>query len=403
MIKHWPILNLRTFLFFYHSSVTIIISFLPVYFQSEGLSETEIGWLMAIGPCAALFSQPFWGIMSDKYKTIKRMILICLFGVLFSSTILFQMSTFLGLLAACALMFFFNAPTGALADSLTQRTSERYKISFGSIRTFGSLGFAFTALISGQILSQIGIRNMYYPYLFYIIIAFLVSWRIFDVPSSNTPVRVTDAVKLASSPRFFMFLLISMFFSIGHRTNDSFLGLYISKLGGGESLIGLAWFVAVLSEALAFATSRFWFRRYSELTFIIIAGVIYTIRWLLSSIADNSELIILLQVFHGLSFGIFYTASFKFISKLAPKELQATGHLLFISVFFGLSGIIGSAVGGAVLERLGGSALYKDLAFFSMAGILGVLVYQFVDRKNSVMVQKGTIGFSGKSIGLERE
>ncbi|WP_347834968.1 hypothetical protein [Gracilibacillus sp. JCM 18860] len=27
---------------------------------------------MAIGPFIAIFSQPFWGYMSDKYQTVKK-------------------------------------------------------------------------------------------------------------------------------------------------------------------------------------------------------------------------------------------------------------------------------------------------------------------------------------------
>ena len=36
--------------------------------------------------------------------------------------------------------------------------------------------------------------------------------------------------------------------SIGHRANDSFMGIYITELGGNEGLVGLAWFIGVISE-----------------------------------------------------------------------------------------------------------------------------------------------------------
>lgn len=61
-------------LFSFYATNAIIIGYLPFYLQYKGLNGTEIGWVLAIGPLASIFSQPFWGFMSDKYKTVKRII-----------------------------------------------------------------------------------------------------------------------------------------------------------------------------------------------------------------------------------------------------------------------------------------------------------------------------------------
>ncbi|WP_269431652.1 MFS transporter [Bacillus sp. JCM 19034] len=77
--------RLMAYLFFIHSTMTIIVGYIPVYFQGEGLSNSEVGLLMAIGPIATIIAQPFWGYMSDKYKSIKRMLLIAISGVILSA------------------------------------------------------------------------------------------------------------------------------------------------------------------------------------------------------------------------------------------------------------------------------------------------------------------------------
>ena len=122
-MRNRPIIYLSLFLFFFHSSVTVIMSFLPIYFQERELSGTQIGWLMAVGPFTALFAQPFWGYMSDKYKTVKKILIICLIGVIFSSILLFQMNSFVSFLFLCGIFFSFFGPIGALGDSLTQKTT----------------------------------------------------------------------------------------------------------------------------------------------------------------------------------------------------------------------------------------------------------------------------------------
>jgi len=53
--------SLKLLLFLFHATNTIILSFLPLYLKFKGLSGTEIGWVLAIGPFASIISQPFWG------------------------------------------------------------------------------------------------------------------------------------------------------------------------------------------------------------------------------------------------------------------------------------------------------------------------------------------------------
>lgn len=393
MNKH-AVLYLSIFLFFFHSSVTIMSNFLPLYFQEHGLTATKIGWLMAIGPFAALFSQPFWGYMSDKYKTVKRMVLICLIGMTISSAVLFQMNSFLMLILLCGIFYSFMSPIGALGDSLAQKTSSVSGTAFGRIRMWGSVGFAATSLIGGALLSRIGLDYLLYLFLLYALITLLVIRKVSDINVSAKPIYLNDAIKVICQPRFLLFLFFIMFVTITHRTNDSFVGLYIKELGGSESLIGLAWFVAVMAEATVFLLSPYWMRFFNEMTYLVIAAGLYGGRWLLFSLAEMPFHVILLQSLHGITFGVFYLCAFQFVTKLIPEEFRATGQLVFISAFFGLSGIIGSLGGGFILDLAGGAALYKVLGYCALAGCISLAVYKMYSNKKMGQLQ----GLQEKSV-----
>ncbi|MDQ0243597.1 PPP family 3-phenylpropionic acid transporter [Bacillus fengqiuensis] len=387
MHKH-AVLYLSVFLFFFHSSVTIMSNFLPLYFQEHGLSATKIGWLMAIGPFTALFSQPFWGYMSDKYKTVKRMVLICLIGMTISSVILFQMNSFFALIFLCGLFYSFMSPVGALGDSLAQKTSSVLGTAFGRIRMWGSVGFAATSLIGGALLARIGLDYLLYLFLVYALVTLVLIRKVSDVNVSSKPIYLKDAVRVIVQPRFLFFLFFIMFVSITHRANDSFAGLYIKELGGSESLIGLAWFVAVAAEAAVFLLSPYWMRFFNEMTYLVIAAGLYGVRWLLLSLAETPSHVILLQSMHGMTFGVFYLCAFQFVTKLIPDEFRATGQLVFISAFFGLSGIIGSLGGGFILDFAGGAALYQLLSYCALAGCIGLIVYKtYLNKKEMSQVQ----------------
>src|SRR5699024_11161455 len=136
---------------------------------------------------------------------------------------------------------------------------------------------------------------------------------------------------------FCYFLLLMVFISITHRASDSYIGLYIMELGGSERFVGMGGFVGVLSEAVVFVLAGLWFRKLHPFIFVIIAGALYSTRWLLYSVATGATYIIFLQVLHGLTFGVFYVAAFSYISRLIPNRLQSTGHLIFFATFFGVS------------------------------------------------------------------
>ncbi|MCK0471912.1 MFS transporter [Halalkalibacter sp. APA_J-10(15)] len=368
--------RLMAYLFFIHSTMTIIVGYIPVYFQAEGLSSSQVGLLMAIGPLATIIAQPFWGYMSDKYKSIKRMLLVAIIGVIISSIMFLFIDSFLGFMVLMFVLFLFISPTTALGDSLAQQTAHVQRISFGRIRMWGSLGFGITSLLTGYLLSIVGVENIMYPMLTMAIISFFFVLNIQDAPQTNKPVTVIDAFKLSMNPALLLFLGCVLFISVTHRANDTYLGLYIVELGGPEAMIGWAWFIGVSTEAIVFATSAYWFRKWSPLTFVIIAGFIYACRWFMLSLLSEPWILLPLQALHGVTFGLLYLTAFQFVNFLIPKHLQATGHVLFITIVFGLSGIIGSLLGGHLIDITSMNQLYVFMSISALFGTCSLIVFK---------------------------
>src|SRR5690625_5140796 len=178
MAKQDSLVSLKSLLFLFFATNTIILTFLPLYLQYKGLSGTEIGWVLAIGPFASIISQPFWGYLSDKYKTVKRMLILSVIGMIIASLIFFQMNALIAILIFGAIFYFFASPVGALSDSLAQRRAQELRISFGSIRTWGSIGFGFSTLIIGEILNNTGVEYMVWPYVILGSILLIVAFKI---------------------------------------------------------------------------------------------------------------------------------------------------------------------------------------------------------------------------------
>ncbi|WP_337017947.1 MFS transporter [Oceanobacillus massiliensis] len=219
---------------------------------------------------------------------------------------------------------------------------------------------------------------MIIPYLFFATFSLIVVFRLKDVEGESVPVQLSDIGRLFKNKPFLIFMGLVMFIMVGHRVNDSYMGLYIAELGGTEGLIGIAWFAGVAAEALVFGFANFWFKKYHSLIFMIAAGLVYALRWFLYSWMDSPYGIVGLQILHGVSFGVFYSAAFQYVTGLIPRSMQSTGHLLFFAGFFGITGIIGSLGGGMIMDAFGGETLYFIMGIIAVTGTVLLTIYHIL-------------------------
>ncbi|TXC90489.1 MFS transporter [Metabacillus litoralis] len=369
---------LKLFLFFIQAIGFICTSYLPIYLLHKGYSATEVGMLLAIGPFASLLSEPIGGYVSDKIRSIKKVLLFCIAGMIFSGFVFFQLDSFTAMAILIYCLFFFLAPTGGLSDSLSQKTADKTNVSFGSIRMWGSLGYGISSITIGYLLSYLGVDNIVIPFMFFCVSLFIIGIFLTDIKvtdGSESKVNFKDAFLLLKSIRFTVFLIIVLFITLGHRANDLYLSVFIQKVGGTETTIGWAFFWGVATEVLVFFTSGYWYRKYKDLTFIIFAALLYGIRFIGMSFASSSVELIFYQLLHGVTFGVFFTVALSYVTKIVPARLQSTGHVLLISVFFGYSGMISALVGGKFIDTYSIFSLYLLIGCAAIFGAVLLMIY----------------------------
>lgn len=368
------ILSLRAYNFFYFSLLSIFISFLPVYLTYRGVTPAQIGVLIGAGSFIGILSQPFWGMVSDRYKTLKRIILLTLGLSIAAGILLFTSTSLLVLFLLVGAMYFFLLPTDPLTESLNYRIAELHSTSFGSIRTFGAVGYATASLFIGWTLDRLGMGQLVWLFVGYGVFAYACALVMKDAPASSKSLSWRELKQFILYPKTQRFFLLVLIAATPHRTNDSFLGVYVQSLGGTTGDVGQAWFLAAVSEVAFFAVSAKLLARWSELRLIMLASALYAIRYVLCAIAPSAEWVVYLQLTQGITFVLFYTATIQYLYKIIPEEWQATGQTVLAVLFFGISGIIGSLVGGWLFQQGGGAALYWAMGICSAAAFVYCLI-----------------------------
>ena len=75
---------------------------------------------------------------------------------------------------------------------------------------------------------------------------------------------------------------------------------------------------------------------------------------MLLSRAHGAGALVLLQLFHGLTFGLFWGASIRMLGGIIPPALRATGQALYAAVVFGGGNAVGYQLSGLGYDRFGG-------------------------------------------------
>ncbi|WP_338024251.1 MFS transporter [Aquibacillus albus] len=366
---------LKALSFMHFGGKAIILPFLPLFLHYQNFNSIEIGTIMGVSPLISIFAQPFIGFVSDKYKTIKRLLILLYFAVIAASFGIFFFGDFWIVFLSFIVFHFALSPCTPLIDSMCiQSLGTKRKHDYGKIRLWGSVGFALTAIISGPILSWVGIDKIYILlWLITLLTIFLISF-LKDQNQSTTPVHLKGVAEVINNKKFVVFLLLCLLVMIPHRTNDTMIVLHLENLGATTLLVGLAFGLAAASEVPVFYFLTKKMSEYNPLLLLGIVATIYTVRWALYGLITSPFIIALFQLSQGITFGLFWLIALQTAVSFVPNHLRSTGQALLTSTCFGLGGAIGGTVGGWILDHLGSMVMYRVMALLTLIAVIAIFL-----------------------------
>lgn len=374
---------LRALYFGYYAQQAILLPYLPLYFLGKDFDSIQIGILITAGTFVAVFIQPVWGYISDRFQTVKTLIVILWCGTIVTSVGLFAAKGFSATLIFIVVLYIFLIPSAPLLDSIAIKASESSGASYGSFRLWGSIGFTLMALLSGFIFRFIGgIENIQYIYWAVWVIPLTLLIFLKDQKSEvTTRVTLKAVLTLLKNYPLLWFMLMVFLLMIPHRMNDSLLGVYMQDLGASAQVIGLAWAIAAASEIPTFILLYRFMHRYHELSVLFIISCIYVVRWTFYALTDDPLIILILQTGHSITFAAFWIVAVQYVDRLVPPHLRSTGQSLLSAVFLGLAGLIGGLVGGWLYDQSGGVAMYMFAVGLSLISSI-LLLFTHLRRKS---------------------
>ncbi|UJF31616.1 MFS transporter [Paenibacillus hexagrammi] len=373
---------LKLFTFSFFMTMGIVVTFFPLYFDYKGYSKLQIGLLYSIGPLIGIATNLLWGFMSDKYQTVKKIMIILIVGQLIAAVFVFTSNWFTLLYICLAIFFFFQQPVNSLNDSQLMLHVQTSRTSYASFRVWGSIGFAFAAGFFGWLLKLFG--SGLTPFLCFITIScsLILVFLLKDGRRSGKKMEFGGMVNIIRSRKFVWFLVLTVVMSVSHRFNDGFLALHMRQLGAPDSIIGYSWMASALSEIPVFFFLSKYGHKFKELPLLAFAGLAYTVRFFIMGMVEQPIWIIAIQLLHSITFGIFLFTAIRYMQQIVPDEYRASGQAIFAATWSSVAGLISGTLGGWIFDVWGGSMLYftgASLSFLSAIGFLATHLFQSDD------------------------
>ena len=361
--------------FLYYGYVGASQGYLAPYLRGLGFPGSAIGAVTMAAQLVAAPAALVWSHTADRRGARESILRTCALGALLAICWLPWARTPLAVGAVLVVHAAFAAAVVPLLDSLTMEWARRAaQRSYARTRLFGSLGFVVVAQGLGAALWARGDRSTdrLMPLA---TVACVAGYALLlnlhgpapssfgaDAPPSSrsSPLRSMLAL-LGNAGVVWLFALCAVHWAACAPYHLLF-GVLVRDEGLPSVAIGAGLSLGVLAELVALWAFPTLLRRFELSGLLAAACSASALRWWLMSRVHGAPSLVLLQLFHAATFGLWWACAVEAMGRLVPVPVRATGQALFSALVFGAGNAIGYELSGAAYQRFGSASPLFGLA-----------------------------------------
>ena len=354
-----------------------------VYLQSIGFSASAIGVLNAISSAVAIVSVAFWGMISDRIGSLRKVLIVVLAGGALLYGLVPMVPT--GLAFSQVLFFvylptvnFFRASMSPYAENILVRNCNELRLNFGVLRSMGSFLFTVGSLIIAAWLPTLGVKNTFWVTGLLMTIPIALTFFARE-PQAKAPSKKKgekgslNMGELFQNKAYVAFLIFGFLFYIAATCEANYIPFFMESAGVDSQRYGIVLAYRALLE-IPFLVLMVRLRQRFPLRVLVLgATVLMAVECLGFGLFVHSlPTMLVFCTFYGLGNGLFLGSSLNYVYELAPNHLKASAQAFFSSVA-SVAGILGNLLGGMVFDAIGAKYFY-----LVTAGVYGVSVCVFL-------------------------
>ena len=352
-----------------YSHVAVLLTFFPLWMRGVGLSEAQIGVIIAAATLVRGGANLVIGHFADVSGKRKMLLQGCTLAALACCGIFEITRSYSGVFAGYVLMSATVASLIPLSESIILPRLKELRFEFGVLRSFGSASVVAIALLLGWAVDRQGIGI--------VLTALAVSFIAQSVVGLGLPGRSmhlhtekkAPLLAVLRLPGYLWFLVAASFSHAAHGFFYSFSTFYWIDAGVSASTVGQLWAIGVISEIVVFSLSHRMLPQMRAQMLILLACCCGIVRWGLLAVSNDAFTAVAVQAMQGLTLGLTQVGVAKFIQDHVPTSVLSTGTGLFAACSNGFIRAPFILVGGLIYASHPGGVFALAAAICSLAAI----------------------------------
>ncbi len=345
-----------------------------LYLYHLDFTAAQIGIVSMTRSVSLIIFPALWARIADRFNCRRPVFVFC--GV--SSAVLwafyYTAHDFTSVFIVTAVYGMFYAPVISFLEAFSMDALDRRKGEYGKVRAWGTLSFILISVIMGVVIDKFPIR---------IVLSSILIGSVFQAiiaPAAPRDRKKTELShksqpSIAGDRRILVFLVCAFLMLLSHGTYYGFFSIHLERLGYSATFIGAAWSLASVAEMCVMLNSNRILNSLSYERLLFYTFPAAALRWIVLALTSSPAAIILTQLLHAFTFGVFHITSILYMDRLTSEAAKTTGQAVNNAVTYGLGMTAGYLLNGLLYESIGGFYLFGISGFVALAG--GVLFKRF--------------------------
>ncbi|MER2493578.1 MFS transporter [Catenovulum sediminis] len=334
--------------FAYFTILGVISHYIGLYLHNLALQPFMIGSALAVMTVGRIIGPTVWaniGFVSAEPKF--RIQFGCLFTLLSFSLLLFNHHFIAILIALGGFAFFWSAVLPQL-ETICQNVLQGDAQAYSRVRMWGSISFIGFVIIAGWMFEIYGIvDSVEYMTVVLLVLLFISSFRLPPSPVQDEVDKPVSVFYILKQKHIQVFFFCSFLLQLSFASYYGFFSIYLTEEGYSGYQIGALISVGVVAEIIIFLLAGRILAKFSLYQLFVFCLAITAVRWAaLSWWGSITAVLIVIQVIHAFSYGLYHVCSQKFIHAEFKGDTQAKGQAWYLSFSYGLGGACGSLLAG---------------------------------------------------------
>ena len=356
---------------FYGATFGLIGAHLPfftVWLKAIGIDPWWIGVIAAVPALTRFTVLPVITGNAEKLYSLRTALIATALATAIGFAVIGTQSLPLAVLLVYVATCCAWTPMMPLTDAYALRGVRRFGLNYGPLRLWGSAAFVAGALACGLLVDLIAAKHLIWVIASVAAIGALIS---LGLPPLEAPKPAGTATqgdsRLLRDAGFLAIIVSSALIQGSHAAYYTFASIAWQQAGyGGLTIAGL-WVLGVLAEIVLFALSpRF---RMPFALLVVIAALSACLRWVITAQSPPIAALAVVQLAHGLSFGLTQVGTMGLIAQRVPGHVLARGQGYLVACT-GMVTSAASIASGAIYSQVGQGVYYLMAVMASVAALI---------------------------------